>query len=124
MEHKNAIIGMLVTTLTFAGLLFFGLTNVDPRTSQWTGFVFVTAALFLFLWGLFGTFMLATRRLRKKDRPVAVSLRQASFLSIVVVLALYLSRFELLTWWNAGMLIIAVVLIEVFFIGKEEVREL
>ncbi|MBI2050892.1 MAG: hypothetical protein HYT31_03720 [Parcubacteria group bacterium] len=124
MEHKNAIIGMLVTTLVFAGLLFFGLTNVDPRSAAWTGFVFVTASLFLFLWGLLGTLMLATRRLRKKDRPVAVSLRQASFLSIVVVLALYLSRFELLTWWNAGILIIAVVLIEVFFIGKEEAQGL
>jgi len=124
MEHKNAIIGMLITTLVFAGLLFFGLTTVDPRTSQLTGFVFVTASLLLFLWGLLGTLMLAVRHIRKKDRPLAVSLRQASFLSTVVVLALYLSRFELLTWWNAAILVVAVVLIEVFFIGKEEVRQL
>ncbi|MBI2636885.1 MAG: hypothetical protein HYW81_01690 [Parcubacteria group bacterium] len=124
MGHKSAILGMFLTTLIFAGLLFFGLTNVDPRSTAWTGFVFVTASLFLFLWGLLGTLMLATRRLRKKDRPIAVSLRQASFLSIVVVLALYLSRFELLTWWNVGVLIVAVVLVEVFFIGKEEVQGL
>ncbi|MDP3995127.1 MAG: hypothetical protein Q8P78_00755 [bacterium] len=97
--------------------------RVDPRTAAWTGFVFITISLFLFLWALLGTLMLSGRRIRKKDRPMAVSLRQASFLSIVVVLALYLSRFELLTWWNAAILVVAVVLIEVFFIGKEEVRE-
>lgn len=123
MEYKSGIIGMLVTTLIFAGLLFFGLMRVDPRTAAWTGIVFITTAMFLFVWGLLGTLMLSARRIRKKDRPMAVSLRQASFLSIVVVLALYLSRFELLTWWNVAILIVAVVLIEVFFIGKEEVRE-
>lgn len=124
MGHKSVILGMFLTTLIFAGILFLGLTRVDPQTAQLTGFVFVTASLFLFLWGLLGTLMLAARRIRKKDRSVAVSLRQASFLSIVVVLALYLSRFELLTWWNAGVLVLAVVLIEVFFIGKEEVQGL
>ncbi|OJI06461.1 hypothetical protein BK004_03490 [bacterium CG10_46_32] len=120
MENKSGILGMFLTTLIFAGILFLGLSRIDPRTSQLTGFIFVTLALFLFVWALLGTCMLAVRRIRKKDRAIAVSLRQASFLSTVVVVALYLSRFELLTWWNTGILIVAVVLIEVFFIGKEE----
>ena len=124
MKNKSGIFGMFLTTLIFAGLLFMGLQRIDPRTAQWTGFVVITLALLLFLWGLIGTLMLAARRIRKKDRPIAVSLRQASFLSIIVVLALYLQRFELLTWWNVAILIIVVVLIEVFFIGKEEVQEL
>jgi len=111
---------MLLTAVIFAGLLLFGLMKVDPRTAQWTGFVFITAALLLFLWALLGTLMLSGRRLYKRDRPAAVSLRQASFLSIAVVLALYLQRFELLTWWNICILIVLVVLIEIFFIGKEE----
>ena len=122
MKHRNALIGMVITTAVFAGLLFWGITSVNPRTSQWTGFVVVTVALLLFLWGLIGTIMLAHRTLRKKDRPVAVTLRQASFLSAVVVVALYLQRFNLLTWWNVIILIALVVLIEVFFIGKEEIK--
>jgi len=121
MKNRNALIGTILTTIIFAGILFMGLTRVDPRTAQWTGFVFITFALLLFLWGLIGTILLSARRLYKRDKSAAVSLRQASFLSIVVVLALYLQRFELLTWWNVGILIILVVLIEVFFIGKEEV---
>jgi len=124
MKNKNALIGMIITTLIFAVVLFIGLTKIDPRTAQWTGFFFITFALLLFLWGLIGTLMLCVRRLYKRDRSVAVSLRQASFLSIIVVLALYLQRFELLTWWNVGILILLVVLIEVFFIGKEEVGQL
>ena len=120
MKDKSGIFGMFITTLIFAGILFMGFSRIDPRTAQWTGFLVITAALLLFLWGLIGTLMLAARRIRKKDRPIAVSLRQASFLSIIVVLALYLQRFDLLTWWNVGILIIAVVLLEVFFIGKEE----
>lgn len=120
MKNRNALIGMIITTIVFAGLLLFGLTKVDPRTAQWTGFVFITIALLLFLWGLLGTLMLSVRRLYKRDRSIAVSLRQASFLSITVVLAIYLQRFELLTWWNVVILIVLVVLIEVFFIGKEE----
>jgi len=124
MKNKNALIGMIITTLIFALILFLGLTKIDPRTTQWTGFLFITVALLLFFWALIGTLMLSVRRLYKKDRSVAVSLRQASFLSIVVVLALYLQRFELLTWWNVAILIILVVLIEVFFIGKEEVGQL
>ncbi len=124
MQIKSAFIGMISTTFIFAGVLFIGLMRVDPRTAQWTGFVFITGALFLFMWGLIGTFLLSMRRLRKKDRPAAVSLRQASFLSIIVIIALYLQRFNLLTWWNSGLLIILVVLIEVFFISKEEIGEL
>ena len=124
MKNKSALVGMIITTAIFAVLLFMGLTQIDPRTAQWTGFVAITIALILFIWGLIGTFLLAHRSFRKKDRPVAVTMRQASFLSLVVVLALYLQRFELLTWWNVLVLIALVVLIEVFFIGKEEVGEI
>jgi len=120
MQNKRALIGMAITTVLFAGLLFAGLVRVDPRTAQWTGFVFVTIAMILFLWAAIGAVLLAGRAIRKKDRAIAVSLRQSSFLSLVVVIALYLSRFSLLTWWNVAILIVLVVLIEVFFIGKEE----
>jgi Ca2+/Na+ antiporter len=123
MKHKSALFGMIITTAIFAALLFMGLSSVDPRTAQWTGFVVVTIALILFAWGLIGTLMLAHKTFRKKDRSMAVIMRQASFLSLVVVLAMYLQRFELLTWWNVVVLIALVVLIEVFFIGKEEVQE-
>lgn len=113
---------MVVITIVFAILLFLSLSKIDPITTQWIGFAAITAALLFFFWGLLGTLLLAHRVWRKKNRAVAVSLRQASFFSLLVVLALYLQRFELLTWWNVGLLVIIAVLLEIFFISREEVN--
>jgi uncharacterized membrane protein len=121
MERKSSIITMSIITLIFFIFFLIGITRIDPRTAQLIGFVSVTVALLLFLWGFIGTFMLAQKTIRKKDFKVAVSLRQASFLSFVIVFALYLSRFDLLTWWNIFILIGIVAFLEVYFIGKEEV---
>lgn len=111
---------MLVITLVFAGLLGLSLIKIDPSTTRWTGFVAVTGALLLFFWSLFGTILLAHRTWRKKNKTAAFCLRQASFFSILVVLAMYLQRFGLLTWWNIGIMVGIVVLLEIFFIGKED----
>lgn len=115
---------MFVVTLVFAGLLALSLIRIDPATTQWIGLVAVTLALLLFFWSLFGTLLLAHRsanwRRRKKNLGLAVSLRQASFFSILAVTALYLQKFDLLTWWNIGIMVAIVVLLEIFFIGKEK----
>ncbi|MDP1709310.1 MAG: hypothetical protein Q8L21_00275 [Candidatus Komeilibacteria bacterium] len=124
MENKKVIIGMAVATIACAGLLFLSISKIDPRTTLWLGFVSITAALLLFFWSLLGTLLLSHRVWRKKNKPVAISLRQASFFSILIVLALYLQRFELLTWWNIVLLISVAVLLELFFISNEEIGEI
>ena len=120
MSHKNAVLIMIFCTAVFAILLFLGLANIDPKTTQWLGFVIITAAMLLFFWSFFGTIVLTHRALRRKNKSTLFCLRQASFFSVLAVLAIYLQRFELLTWLNAAVLIGIVVLLEVFFIGKEE----
>ena len=110
---------MFAVTLVFAGLLALGLLKIDPRATQWIGFVAVTAALLLFFWSLFGALLLGHRTWRKKNLGVIVSLRQASFFSILVVVALYLQKFDLLSWWNIGIMVAIVALLEIYFIGKE-----
>lgn len=122
MEHKKTIITMVVSTVVFALLLVLGLSKIDPITTQWIGFAAITAALLLFFWGLLGTLLLSHRAWRKKNRAVAVSLRQATFFSLLIVLALYLQRFELLTWWNVAVLVGIAVLLEIFFISREEIN--
>lgn len=113
---------MVATTIVFGALLVLGLSKIDPLTAQWIGFAAITAALLLFFWGLLGTLLLSHRVWRKKNRPAALSLRQASFFSLLIVLALYLQRFELLTWWNVGVLVVMAVLLEIFFISREEIN--
>lgn len=120
MENKNTIIGFTILAVFSGIVLFLGLTGLNPRTTHWLGLVFITVALFLFFWGLLGTVLLAHRAWRKKNRAAAASLRQASFFSIAIVLALYLARFNLLTWWNVVILVGILTFFEVFFMGKEQ----
>lgn len=119
MENKNTIIGFGVLAVFSAVVLFLGLTRLDPRRTQWLGLIFITMAVFLFFWALIGTLLLAQRAWRKKNRSAAASLRQASFFSIAITLALYLARFNLLTWWNVVILVGILTFLEVFFMGKE-----
>lgn len=121
MEYKKVIIGMVVATIACAGLLFLSISKIDPQTTLWIGFVGITVALLLFFWSLLGTLLLSHRVWRKKNNPIAISLRQASFFSILMVIALYLQRFSLLTWWNIFLLIGFAVLLELFFISNEEI---
>lgn len=121
MEHKKTIIGLAIGTVCLGILLFWGLSKIDPTTTHWLGLAAMTAALLLFFWGFLGTLLLSHRAWRKKNRAVALSLRQASFFSLLIVLALYLQRFELLTWWNVLVLVGMAVLLEIFFISREEV---
>ena len=69
MKNKNSVFGMFVTTLVFAGLLFMGLSKIDPRAAELSDFIIITGALLLFLWALIGTLMLAARKITKKDTP-------------------------------------------------------
>lgn len=109
-------------TIVLAILLFFGLSKVDPRNASVPAFTGITIALLLFFWGLLGTLLLSHRAWRRKNRPLAMSLRQASIFSILMVAALYMQRFELLTWWNIALMVGVAVLLELFFIGNEELK--
>jgi len=109
-------------TVVLAILLFFGLSKVDPRHASVPAFAGITIAMLLFFWGLLGTLLLSHRAWRRKNKPLAMSLRQASIFSSLMVVALYMQRFELLTWWNIALMVGVAVLLELFFIGNEELK--
>ena len=122
MEHKKVIFSLMAATVVFAGVLFLGLSKIDPRGASSIIFAGITAAMLLFFLGLFLTLLLSHRTWRRKNRPLAMSLRQASIFSILVVLALYMQRFDLLTWWDIVIMVGVAVLLELFFIGNEEIK--
>lgn len=123
MENKNTFIWLVVIFALSALVLSLGLIRLDPRATHWLGLIFITIAVLLFFWALIGALLLASRAWRKKNQQAAVSLRQASFVSIAVVLALYLARFNLLTWLNIIIMVAILVFLEIFFIGKEEILQ-
>jgi len=53
---------------------------------------------------------------------VKVSFRQAVWLSLILIVSLYLQSQQLLTWWNAVLLILSLGLIEFFYLGQKDVN--
>jgi hypothetical protein len=93
----------------------------DPFVGGWATLIFFYTSLFLALTGTFAIFGLLIRLIFTKDklvfRKVIISFRQGIWLAIVVVVCLHLKSVNLLIWRNIIILIIALVLLEVFFIS-------
>ena len=51
---------------------------------------------------------------------ITVSFRQALWLSLILIISLYLQSKELLAWWNAILLVLGLGLIEFFYLGNNE----
>ncbi len=53
-------------------------------------------------------------------KHIFISLRQGVLLGLFVVVALVLESFRLLTWWNTLLTCLIVVLLELYFLSREE----
>ena len=49
---------------------------------------------------------------------IGVSFRQAVLIAFAVVALLILQSFRLLTWWDGGLLVVAIMLLELYFRAK------
>ena len=80
------------------------------------GLVFFYLALFLSLVGSLTLLGFTWRYFRRQDevlfRQISVSFRQAVWLSVIVIISLFLQVNGLLTWWNLLLLILTLSLLE------------
>ncbi len=97
------------------------LFSIDPRITNWIGFLLFYVSLFLSLIGTFALLGFFTRfiALRQKlvFRLVQDAFRQSFFFSITAVLALILLSKSLFTWINLILIIAALSLLEMFLIS-------
>lgn len=109
----SAIFCWLIWILT----LFY----IDPTSAGILGLVFFYLSLFLALAGSLSVLGLISRAKFGKEEPifktVATSFRQAAMLGLLVVASLILKSKDILTWWNMVFLILAVTVLEFFFIS-------
>lgn len=119
--RKFLVFMTLVTLICWVGwmtVLFY----IDPDT---TGFV----GLFLFYISLFfaliGTFTLGGFFFRvwftKTEmifQHVGIAFRQSVFFSVLLVGALVLQGLAMLTWWNSLFLLLAMIVLEYFFLSR------
>jgi hypothetical protein len=127
MTLKQYLLMMGAGTLLAGGAVAMILTTVDPADTQSIVFAALYISLFLALTGFFSIigFLMRVWLLRKEpvlSRQVLVSFRQAILLSMVMVIALILQSRSLLNWFNAGLIVAGLTLLEFFFITAKVKR--
>jgi len=116
-----------IATMLFATILcwlswVFVITNVDPFTTPISGFAFFYGSLFLSVMGTLSLiFFLFYKLFGDKNLPmfryVEVSFRQAMFLSLFLILSLFLQGHNYLDMVTASLLLVIFVLIVSFNIS-------
>jgi hypothetical protein len=112
---------MLITTiacfLAFLAVIYF----FNPETGGILALSFFYGSLFLALIGTFSLLGLIARIFFTSDqlvfKKVVVSFRQGVWFSFLAVTCLFLKSFNLIAWKNVIFLILALALLELFFMS-------
>jgi len=119
MSLKNYILLMLFGTLACLLILLAVINFFEPVTLL--AIIFFYTSLFLTLLGFFSLIGLFIRLIFTKDtlvfKKVITSFRQAIWFSLLIIVALYLNHMNLLAWKNIIILIVALAVIEIFFMS-------
>ena len=99
------------------------LLQIDPEANGfWGVFLFFTSLFF----SLLGTFFISAFAWRKifnkmalEYKIVGISIRQSLFLSLLIIMVLFLQSKSLLTWWNIILLIVGVSILEFLFLSTK-----
>lgn len=117
---------LIATLLSWAAWLLI-LFMVAPDEAGMLGFVFFYASLFLGLLGTVALVGLLIRHVKTRNKfiveKVIISFRQATWIALLIVAALVLQSFRLLTWWNAVLVVLIVSFLEFFFMSAHASRE-
>lgn len=112
---------MALATLVCWGAWVVVINNIDPTETGFLGFDFFYFSLFLAITGTLSVIGFFVRKLVLKEelafRHVAVSFRQGILFAILIVGSLVLQSHKLLTWWNIILFILALTVLEFFFIS-------
>lgn len=121
MNLKKFLLYMIFATLLCWFGFFMIIQSINPQEAGVLAFLLFYLILGLSIIGTLTIFGFLLRKLFYKDRlafdHVIISFRQAVWLSLVVVISLYLQAHGLLTWWNAILLILALSLLELFYLN-------
>jgi hypothetical protein len=121
LKFRSALFGLFVLLIFAAGTLFLILTQVNPYDTEQNKIILFFASLFLVLLTLL-TFMLYFLTSRMTDREpiknLGLAFRYSLWVSLIVCGLLALESLRVLTWWDGGLLILAVVMLELFLRSK------
>lgn len=119
MALKLYLFGLVTTSVfSFCLWLLLILTTNPFQAPTWIIFLFYLT-FFIMLTSLFSLTnfyykVWATNR-EVIFSHIGPSLRQATFLSLIFVSCLFFEQIKVLNWWVAGMVVVAVALVELYF---------
>ena len=121
MTLKQYLLVMLLGTLGAWGAWLMVVFYLGASAAGTMGFIFFYLSLLVAVVGSTTLVGFGLRHWLHRDegvfRQVAISFRQGVLLGIVVLLALMLQAEKLLTWWNFGILLLALTIVEFFFLS-------
>lgn len=123
MALRLYLFGLYSTLLASLGLWALVVFNVDPfRAPFWIVAIFYLT-LYLFLLSLFAI-ILFYLKIWATNREVIFShlmpsLRQSAIIALILVGLLFLQQVRVLNWWVAGLFVIAIAMLELFFRSKK-----
>ncbi len=121
MSLKYYLWWMTAGTLGAWAVLWLVMKYLDPQSTGFLGLLLFYVAVFLSVTGTLTIFGFTWRMFRFKDevlfRHMTQAFRQGAMLALVVVGALFLEAQKLLTWWNLGLLILGLTLLEFFWLS-------
>lgn len=122
MTLRRYLYTMLATTLICWMAFFIVILRIDPNSAGSIGLLLFFFSLFFAIWGTFGIIGFGIRYLVKHEEApfehIGISLRQALWFAILVCLTLFLVSQELLIWWMSILLVLALSVLEGFFMSR------
>ncbi len=119
---------ILMTTTTFVCWLawLIVLFYINPEEAGLVGFTLFYFSLFFALVGTFSLLGFFIRVWFTKDmvifRFLGIATRQAFWLAILLVAALFMQSANFFHWWSIGLVILLLLLLEFFFLSRKVVR--
>lgn len=124
MTLRQYLILMTISAIFCWGIWGFVLYSVDPTAAGILGIIFFYFSLFLSLMGTLAVLGLLLRMKFDKEglvfKTVTISFRQATLLGFLVIGSLILKSQGILTWWNIIFLVLALTVLEFFFMSYKK----
>lgn len=119
MKIKTYLFTLFCITLLSLGVFLTILFNFDPTSADFITKSAFFASIFILTTGLltFSNFYIRIWATNKEVifSHLPISIRHSVLISLVFVGLMILSSLKVLTWWDAGMFIVVIIMLELFF---------
>ena len=123
MGLKLYLFGLYSAMLVALGLCLLLITNVNPFQAPFWIIAIFYFTFFLFwlaVWSIFGFYLKVWATNREVIfAHLGPTLRQSAFIALVITGLLFLQQIKVLNWWVAGLFVVSIGLVELFFRSRK-----